>query len=97
MNTHYFTIIVRLRLDERASQETGGKKISGSLQHAGLTEIHYFDSHEKLYETLLQLVTWVSISSSHGGDMSNPSVVISDDQGADQGGTGKSAVEIRAS
>lgn len=56
MNTQYLTVILRLRLNGRPSQETRPDKVNGSLQQVGLQELHYFDSAEKLQEALQQLV-----------------------------------------
>lgn len=63
MNTQYLTFILRLRLDDRDAQEPVEDKVYGSLQQAGLQEIHYFDSIEKLHDTLQQLVVWVTLPS----------------------------------
>lgn len=63
MNTQYLAIILRLRLDDRDSQEPAGYKVYGSLQQVGLQDIHYFDSLEKLQEALQQFVAWVALSS----------------------------------
>ncbi len=56
MNTQYITFILRLRLADRDFHGSAGEKVSGSLQQAGLQELHYFDSLEKLHEDLHQLV-----------------------------------------
>jgi len=62
MNTQYFTFILRLRMDERQSQERSELKVFGSVQQVGLQEIHYFDSVEKFQDTLQQLVGRVNPS-----------------------------------
>jgi len=56
MNTQYVSFILRLRLNERQSQDHVDHKVSGSVQQVGLQEIRYFDSAEKLKETLQQLL-----------------------------------------
>lgn len=56
MNTHYITYILRLRLDASGSLGMAERRVFGSLQQAGLQEIHYFDSTEKLHETLRELL-----------------------------------------
>ena len=63
MNTQYLAFILRLRLDDRDSQEPAGDNVRGSQQQAGLQEIRYFDSPEKLQEVLHQLVACAAPSS----------------------------------
>lgn len=68
MNTQYITFILRLRLDDRDLQGLAGERVSGSLQQAGLQELHYFDSLEKLQEDLQQLVSQAILRSLGRGD-----------------------------
>jgi hypothetical protein len=56
MKTRYQTFILRVRLDEKSAQESHGDKISGSLQQVGLPEMLFFDSVEKLHETIHRMV-----------------------------------------
>jgi hypothetical protein len=67
LNTHYFTFILRLRLDDRPNSKASGEALSGSLQEAGRQEIRYFDSLEKLQQTLGQLVDSVTLKEFNDG------------------------------
>jgi S-adenosylmethionine/arginine decarboxylase-like enzyme len=63
MNTHYVTFILRLRLDSSGSLGIADSMISGSVQQVGLQKIRYFDSPERLHETLQELLPIATIPS----------------------------------
>jgi hypothetical protein len=68
MNTQYLTLILRLRLEDGLSQDTGSGKVNGSLQQVGMQEIRYFDTVEKLQEALQGLVNRKSLPAQEDQD-----------------------------
>lgn len=64
MNTQYITFILRLRLNGEGSQGMI-HGLFGSLQQAGLQNIRYFDTPEKLQETLQELLPKITLPSAN--------------------------------
>ncbi len=62
MTTRYLTLILRLRLDNKNSQDSAAYQVSGSVQQVGLQEIVYFDSVEKFQETLQAMVARLTLT-----------------------------------
>jgi hypothetical protein len=52
MKTRYVAFIVRIRLDETATGIPGNPGVQGSLHQAGSSQMHPFDSFDRLVELL---------------------------------------------
>jgi hypothetical protein len=67
MKTIYLTFIIRLRLENRHSETSSEKRVSGSVQQVGKPRFYYFDSAEKFQEALRHLASGLSFEEMKDG------------------------------